>query len=261
MASFNSRVAPGRRKGSPTGDTPGFTLIELLVCGEAFGRTITGTGGRRLILEGWVDQAFLFPQSRADLLAHPHKGPLWPYLRDIDVYRCPRGRPGHALTYATVAAANGVEVEGTYVPGSRSDEITRLGQRVGSTVLKLTRLSDIISPGAGQRAVFVDIGQTPAGNEFFVYYLQPLWKWFDPSPIRHADGVTLSMADGHAEYWKWKGRETVEMPRELMPVRDTFIEGLKGGDYEPQTVDGLYDLQRLQRATWGRLGYPAEDAP
>jgi len=228
-----------------------------LVCGDG-GTTITGTGGRRLILEGWVDRAFSYPESRADLLAHPHKGPLWPYLRDVDVYRCPRGWPGHFLTYTTVVAANGDEVEGTYVPGDRSREITRFGQRVGSTVLKLTRLTDIVSPGAAQRAVFIDTGQTPAGNEFYVYYLQPMWKWFSPPPIRHAGGATLSMADGHAEYWKWKGRETVDMPRELMPVRDAFDEVLEGGDYQPQTEDGLYDLQRLQRVTWGRLGYPVE---
>ena len=210
------------------------------------------------MLEGWAGRACLYPESRSDLLAHPHKGPLWPYLRDIDVYRCPRGRTGHALTYTTVVAANGIQVEGTYVPDSGDEEMTTFGERAGSTVLKLTRLTDIVSPGAAQRAVFIDTGQTPAGNEFYVHYLQPMWKWFSPPPIRHAGGATLSMADGHAEYWKWKGRETVDMPRELMPVRDAFDEVLEGGDYQPQTEDGLYDLQRLQRVTWGRLGYPVE---
>lgn len=63
------------------------------------------------------------------------------------------------------------------------------------------------------------------------------------------------MADGHVEYWKWKGRETTSMPRKLVPIRSLFKEVLEGDDYEPQTEDGLYDLQRLQRATWGRLGY------
>ena len=31
--------------------------------------------------------------------------------------------------------------------------------------------------------------------------------------------------------------------------------------YEPQTEDGIYDLQRLQKATWGRLGYTLEGGP
>ncbi len=76
-------------------------------------------------------------------------------------------------------------------------------------------------------------------------------------PIHHSDGVTLSMADGHAEYWKWKGRETVSgLPRWLHSFPgDLFSESLKVREYEPQTEDGLYDLQRLQKATWGRLGY------
>ena len=77
--------------------------------------------------------------------------------------------------------------------------------------------------------------------------------------------MTLSMADGHAEYWRWKGRETVSIPRKRVPVPffdlDLFVEVLAGGDYEPQTEDGLYDLQRLQRAIWGRLGYTLEGKP
>jgi len=115
--------------------------------------------------------------------------------------------------------------------------------------------------GAGQRAVFIDQGQTPLDYDFQVEYLYPKWREDNPPPIRHSAGVTLSMADGHAEYWKWKGRETVRMPRKLMPAGNLFNEVLAEGDYEPQTDDGLYDLQRLQKATWGRLGYSAEKYP
>ena len=69
------------------------------------------------------------------------------------------------------------------------------------------------------------------------------------------------MADGHAEYWKWKGSETVSMPREQVPNRDLFNDFLKGfQDYTPQTEDGLYDLQRLQKATWGRPGIRAKNS-
>jgi len=174
------------------------------------------------------------------------------------VYRCPRGRAGHAATYTTVVAANGCDVEGTYTLGTGGHELQELGIHVGSTVLRLTRLTEIVSPGAGQRAVFMDMGQTPAGNDFYVHYLYPRWQWHSVPPIRHRSGVTLSMADGHAEYWKWKGQETVNMPRELFPLGSLFAEVLeesKGNHYEPQTEDGLYDLQMLQKATWGRLGY------
>jgi len=210
-----------------------------------------------LFQEGWLGDAFLFAQSRSELIADPNKGALWPWIKDIDVYRCPRGRKGHAATYSTVVAANGELVEGTYIKyWSGTQETLGFGKRVGSTVLRLKSLTDIVSPGAGQRAVFIDMGQTPLGSDFYVYYLYPRWRVQSAPPIRHGDGTTLSMADGHVEYWRWKGRETIQMPRKMIPCfNNLFNEVLAAGDYEPQTEDGLYDLQRLQKATWGRLGY------
>ncbi len=225
-----------------------------IVAGQAFYRAIAGPRSR---LEGWLGTAFNFPESRSAVMENTDKGALWPYLLDIDVYRCPRGWAGHAATYATVPAANGPQVEGTYLPETitNSQELTAFGKRVGNTVLRLTRLTDIISPGAGQRAVFIDLGRTPLGSsDFYVHYLYPKWHRPSAPPIHHAEGVTLSMADGHTEYWKWRGRETVEMPRRLATVHSLSFDVLEA-DYEPQTEDGLYDLQRVQRATWGRLGY------
>lgn len=236
------------------------TLAWIVYAYEHDGRIVPGSpyGGRsgRIFQEGWAGRAFLlkYSSNRAELIANPEKGSLWPWIEDVDIYRCPRGRVGHALTYSTVPAVNGDLVEGTYLPDT-GDGIQRpFGRRVGSTVLRLTRLAEIVSPGAGQRAVFVDEGQARAFNTSFkVEYLYPRWAGSDcPPPIRHSDGVTLSMADGHAEYWKWKGSETIDVSRRHTR-RNSEI--LVERDYEPQTEDGLYDLQRLQRATWGRLGY------
>ena len=212
---------------------------------------------------GWLGRAFLFPESRSAVIADPNKGALWQWIRDVDIYRCPRGLKGHAATYSTVISARGHLVEGTYMAYTSGSPITAaFGKRVGSTVLRLTRLTDIVSPGAGQRAVFIDEGQFSTG--FDVCYLYPKWRQPSPPPKHHNGGVTLSMADGHAEYWKWKGRETVNIPLRRCPFPNNpnlFSEVIDGpgvpgwNGYEPQTEDGLYDLQRLQRATWGRLGY------
>ena len=242
-----------------------------LVDGHAFGTHTRTRGTTKIIIEkGWAGNAFLPNNSRhrAVLLAHPDKGPLWPYLRDIDIYRCPSGRWGHVLTYTIVVSANGRNnVEGTFVPGYKGLPISRgsdtyvIGKRIGRTVLRLTKLTEIESPGAGHRAVFVDNGEL--ASDFFVHYLYPMWK-YNPPPIHHCNGVTLSMADGHAEYWKWKGHETLNIPRKLLTFRENpnlfyemvdgpAVPGWKG--HEPQTEDGLYDLQRLQKAIWGRLGY------
>ncbi len=234
---------------------------DKIVCGLPFGRMIERHIDRVEVLESWVGRAFLFPESRSELVENPSKGALWPWIRDVDIYRCPRGRPGHAATYSILAAANGFPVEGTLWEGSAASTLLKPGTRLNSTVLRFTRLTDIFSPGAAQRAVFIDEGQTPDGSGFYVHYLYPKWYRYAPPPIRHGDGTTISMSDGHAEYWKWKGRETVNVPRKLTPLSGLFTEVLDGGDYMPQTEEGLYDLQRVQRATWGRLGYSVEGAP
>ncbi len=36
-------------------------------------------------------------------------------------------------------------------------------------------------------------------------------------------GMTLSMADGHAEYWKWIGGETLNFRRELLRAGNLFL--------------------------------------
>jgi len=243
-----------------------------LVLGDAFIRHVRVREGTSITLQkGWAGTAFHPDEPRAGpaFLPEPReKGALWPYTQDVDVYRCPCGRKGHALTYTIVASANtNNNVEGTYLPRTGGDEWSRLGKRVGSTVLLLRKLTDIISPGAGQRAVFVDTGQVD--SQFYVYYLYPMWGG-NPPPKHHLNGATLSMADGHAEYWRWKGHETLNVPTKCLPFRDNpnlfyevvdkpVVAGPRG--YEPQTDDGLYDLQRLQKATWGRLGYSVEGGP
>ena len=229
-----------------------------LVLGGAFGSGTAYNPYTRRPIEihkCWLGQAFYYPESRSELIDNPDKGALWPWIKNVDVYRCPRGRAGHADTYSTLISARGFgSAEGTFLLRKNKDNPWQLlGKRVGSTVLYLTKLTDIVSPGAGQRAIFIDQGQTQFGSDFFVQYLYPAWA-YSPPPVRHGAGTTLSMADGHVEYWKWKGSETVEMPRLLNATHSTYRERMQE-DYEPQTEEGIHDLQRLQKATWGRLGY------
>ena len=230
-----------------------------LVDGMAFHEGVgygTGRWNRRRI-KGWMGRAFLWPTDRETLMADPNKGVLWPYIGDIDIYRCASGRDGHLATYQIVAGANGSDVEGTVT--FLNPETTSIGVRVGRTVVRLTRMSDIISPGPAKRAVFLDAGQIATCYD--IPYLYPKWDGASPPPIHHQGGVTLSMADGHAEYWKWKGDETRTMLRRELPalngLTNEMLVNASGdfSDYEPQTADGRYDLQRFQKACWGRLGY------
>ena len=68
----------------------------------------------------------------------------------------------------------------------------------------------------------------------------PTLAWGDSPGRRHDNGATVSMADGHAEYWKWKSN------------KKTFDRGPvdtgRGG-----VSDEMKDLLRVQT---GLPGYP-----
>ena len=193
----------------------------------------------------WVDVPNFLTSDPNDAGSRCPAGALWAYLKDAGVYRCPRSRPGRPVTYAIVCAANGDSPDETREGLFRS-------KRIGRTVLWIRKLTDIVSPSAAKRAIFVDYGNSPAmGNAFQVHYAHPGWALGGGIPfVHHNQGMTLSMADGHTEYWKWKDAETMDMIRGKLPD-GSFTDGR----FEPRTADGLYDLQRLQKATWGRLGY------
>jgi prepilin-type processing-associated H-X9-DG protein len=94
------------------------------------------------------------------------------------------------------------------------------------------------------RIVFTDEGWvTP--DSFAVHYDQEVW-WDDPK-CRHGDGITVSMADGHSEYWKWRGLETIRFGREASWI-------YRGG-LAPTTPAGREDLHNMQKSCWWGFGY------
>ena len=210
----------------------------------------------------WVSNDFRFPESRSELLTSFYKGALWPYLLNIDIYHCPRGRSGHFLTYAIVCAANGTDLSSGWYMDSRSYlqfiRDSMIPNKVGMTVLRLIRMSDIVIPGASQRAVFIDAGQAQYG--FAIPYFEPYWggPHRNHPPTYHAGGMPISFADAHVEYWKWS-RETINFPREFnLYSGGQVMEYLASPKTSPKTEEGFHDLQRTQKAIWGRLGYSTD---
>ncbi|HPC93973.1 MAG TPA: hypothetical protein PLU87_03460 [Sedimentisphaerales bacterium] len=213
------------------------------------GNLVNGAGG--IYMTGsnkpWVGKCWssyyasggLLPEG--EQIAGIRAGALWPYLQELNLYRCPSGYPGERLNYSVVDGMNGMSRSGTvsYVAGKAQ------GVRVGDTVVWIQNLSEILSPGPAERMVFIDEGFiTP--DSYNTHYRQETW-WDDP-PVRHNDGMTASFADGHAEHWQWQGIDTIEWGRfsERRHVSNNRL---------PQTAEGFEDLHRLQRAVWGRLGY------
>jgi len=151
-------------------------------------------------------------------------GALWPYVKDLRMYRYPTRRPGEVLTYAIMFSMNGVchdevrEVPGAYI--KKRSEIHNLAHRL----------------------VFIDEGKvTP--DAFAVHYKTE--QWWDGPPVRDSDGTIVSFADGHSEHWKWKGIDTIKRGKE--------VESGHSGSWTPETDAGFQDLYRIQKDCWGRL--------
>jgi prepilin-type N-terminal cleavage/methylation domain-containing protein/prepilin-type processing-associated H-X9-DG protein len=167
-------------------------------------------------------------------------GALWPYCKNLKLYSCPTGYRGEKLSYAIVHSMNGNPPAGTYnESGGR-----RIPKQENGVWLWVKKRSQIYNPAPAERIVFVDEGWATSYS-YAVHYVQEAW-WDDPS-VRHGDGTTYAYADGHSEYWKWKGIDTVKMGKS----RDRSHPG----NYTPESAEGFGDLYRLQKATFGRLGY------
>lgn len=157
------------------------------------------------------------------------EGALWPYVKEVNLYRCPTGSRGEMLTYAIMFSMNAVNHPPTQ--GVRGAHVKKR--------------SEIFNPAPAYRLVFIDEGWvTP--DAFAVYYDQEVW--WDDAPVRHGDGSNNSFADGHADHKKWKGIETIQNGRDRE-------RGHAGSGFVPSTSDGYDDLYWMQKGTWGKLGY------
>jgi prepilin-type N-terminal cleavage/methylation domain-containing protein/prepilin-type processing-associated H-X9-DG protein len=152
----------------------------------------------------------------------PH-GALWPYAKDVKLYRCPTGARGEMLTYAVMDSMNG------YGDGTKEK---------GLWIKKRMEIR-----GPDRKVVFIDEGWvTP--DSFAVYYTQEQW-WDDP-PSRHGDGTSVSFADGHSDHKKWKGIDTIQRGRSLE-------RGHLGSGWVPDTLRRLSGFILDAKGNMGKI--------
>jgi prepilin-type N-terminal cleavage/methylation domain-containing protein/prepilin-type processing-associated H-X9-DG protein len=149
-------------------------------------------------------------------------GAMWPYVNQLNIYKCPTGIRGEVNTYAIVDCMNGAMVSIPNIPKG----------------VYIKRKSDIKRPG--ERIVFLDEGKTSV-QSWTIWYDRP--SWWDLPPVRHGAGTNLSFADGHAEYWKWQDQRTLKVSRQ------------EGNWQSLVNLPDNPDIPRLQRGAWGQLGY------
>jgi prepilin-type processing-associated H-X9-DG protein len=92
------------------------------------------------------------------------------------------------------------------------------------------------------RIVYIDEGWvTP--DSFAVHYNVANPNWWDDPPAGHGNGVSLSFVDGHSEWHKWIGTDTIQI------AMDRAI----GHSNNSPPGNGLIDLQYIQKGCWGDL--------
>ena len=164
-------------------------------------------------------------------------GALYPYCKNEKVFKCPQSQKEFKRTYSIVDSLNGVPQPGN-----------PMGRGPVEVMDKLIVKNRGKLQYAHMRAVFICVGWTAPGS-YGVYYDKE--KWWDPPPMQHLKGTTVSFADAHVVYWKWKGKETIELFNNAGPTP-------LSQHVSPTTREGKGDLQMVQKAVWGKLGYEPE---
>jgi prepilin-type N-terminal cleavage/methylation domain-containing protein len=204
------------------------------------GRIMNGDAGSNHGNEiAWVQKAW--PDAYGDPYAVPlskavqeqaiRNGSMWPYIKNLDAYRCPTGFAGEYITYTVMDSMNAYPQPGQ--PRGRGPA------NVIDTLINKNR-AHIKSPV--YRIVFVDEGWiTP--DSYAVHSDSGTW-WDDPT-VRHGDGVCFGMADGRAIYHKWMGSTTVKQGRKT--------ERYYGGGITPVSEADWLDLLTMQKSCWWNL--------
>ncbi len=155
------------------------------------------------------------------------KGTLWPYVREIETYRCPSDRrhksTAHKLAYRTYSIAGGMNAVD---PG-------------GWEIIPHTQYSSIKSPA--DKLVFI-AECDKRGTNLNAWVLYPKRKeWVDPLGIWHRrNSSTLGFADGHVGMHRWFSKTFIEWNELALwePGRFSFFRDPKRGDSdEPEDFE------------------------
>ena len=158
-------------------------------------------------------------------LSFIQQGSIFPYVGNPAVYHCPSDHStvvnASALrtrSYSMEYYLNG-DIDPQYVHNLPLSAMSGLA----------TKYSGISRPSAV--FVFLDENDKTINDGIFVLFRDPDQNWQDAPSDRHSQGMNLSFADGHCEYWKWRAPKQMEAGGE--PVAN---------------ADDLRDLRRLQAA-------------
>ncbi len=151
-------------------------------------------------------------------------GVLYPYVETTKVYRCPASKK-HEIRSFSIPEILGYQEPDNVPP------------RLGDLAI-VTKVTQVKSPSS--RIVFLDEGYATFAG-YTIPYIEH--QWWDYPPIRHDKGVTLGYVDGHADFYKWRDKQTIKAGE----AAETW------GAIDSQ-VDNP-DLKMMQIGIFGKLGY------
>jgi prepilin-type N-terminal cleavage/methylation domain-containing protein/prepilin-type processing-associated H-X9-DG protein len=129
-------------------------------------------------------------------------GTLYPYVNSLGVYVCPTDRS---------AAVGG----GGPKPRSYSCNDWLNGNPSG---IAAERYPQLVTPPPAEVFVFLDENELSIDNAFLGVSPPGVSNWYNLPASRHNRGCVLSFADGHVDYWKWKGNSVLEFTSYWQPA-------------------------------------------
>ncbi|MHC4112059.1 MAG: type II secretion system protein [Planctomycetota bacterium] len=220
-----------------------------LYADDSDGRIINGEAGHdrmsggEIVEKAWVEQCWGNYSDGERLpeeiqIERIKQGALWPYVKNVKLYRCPTGLAGEMITYSAMDGVNGRNRSGTT-----------------EGVHWVKNLTEIRRPH--RRIVFIDEGFVSADSFAVVFTGE---EWWDDPPARHGAGTSQSFVDGHADWVKWQGAWTTAFGLAVVgqtPPGSRHAPGFRWGNYifPRETYADYHDLYMIQRGCWGELGY------
>jgi prepilin-type N-terminal cleavage/methylation domain-containing protein/prepilin-type processing-associated H-X9-DG protein len=140
-------------------------------------------------------QSWILGNAKTDLTtSNIESGLLFQFNKSVGIYHCPADRS---------------TVTGTALQRFRSysmcDWINGLDPGDFWVTLNIDRESSFVKPGPASTFVLIDEDADSIDNGSFGIAPTGWSLWINWPSSRHNRGGTLSFADGHVEYWRWRG--------------------------------------------------------
>lgn len=117
---------------------------------------------------------------------------FFPYNSSVGIYHCPSDQS--KVTGKAILRFRSYSMSYPYMNGDPNDAF-----------LIFHRETEILNPGPAQASVLWDENEDSINNAGLYIAPPDTLKWEDWPASRHNRGGTMSFADSHVEYWKWRG--------------------------------------------------------